>query len=60
MTYKQINTSREIRQWIGLCTTTIMAIVTVYETYPQVRVKAKRCCEIIKDKTQMMFKKKEC
>lgn len=41
MTYKQIETSREIRQWIGLGASAIIAITAVDKSYPELKVKAK-------------------
>lgn len=59
MTYKQIETSREIRQWICLGTTTIMAMVTFNKTYPEFGNKAKRFGRNLKNKTIDLFKRKE-
>lgn len=59
MTYKQIETSREIRQWIGLGTSAIIAITAADKSYPELRVKAKRFGRNLKNKTIDLFKRKE-
>ena len=42
MTYKQIETSREIRQWIGLAASAVLAATAFDKAYPDVKIKAKR------------------
>ena len=41
MTYKQIETSREIRQWIGLATSAVLAATALDKAYPDLKIKAK-------------------
>ena len=42
MTYKQIETSREIRQWIGVAMSAVLAASALDKTYPEFRTKAQR------------------
>lgn len=57
MTYKQIETSREIRQWIGLTASTVMAIAAIDKTYPELRFKLGKICNNLKKRTKSLFKK---
>lgn len=56
MTYKQIETSREIRQWIGVATSAVLAAAALDKTYPELRMKAKRIVKDIKHKVKNVFK----
>ncbi len=51
MTYKQIETSREIRQWIGL------AASALDKAYPDAKIKVKRFGDNLKNKAVNLFKK---
>ncbi len=57
MTYKQIETSREIRQWIGLATSAVLAATTLDKAYPELKIKAKRFGNNLKTNTMNLFKK---
>ena len=56
MTYKQIETSREIRQWIGVATSAVLATAVLDKTYPELRTKAKRIVKDVKHKIKNVFK----
>ena len=56
MTYKQIETSREIRQWIGVATSAVLAAAALDKTYPELRMKAKRIVKDVKHKIKNVFK----
>lgn len=56
MTYKQIETSREIRQWIGVATSAVLAAAALDKTYPELRMKAKRIVKDIKHRVKNVFK----
>lgn len=56
MTYKQIETSREIRQWIGVATSAVLAAAALDKTYPELRTKAKRIVKDVKHKIKNVFK----
>ena len=56
MTYKQIETSREIRQWIGVAMSAVLAASALDKTYPELRAKAKRIVKDVKHKIKNMFK----
>ena len=56
MTYKQIETSREIRQWIGVATSAVLASAALDKTYPELRAKAKRIAKDVKHKIKNVFK----
>lgn len=57
MTYKQIETSREIRQWIGLAASAALAATTLDKAYPDAKIKAKRFGNNLKNKAVNLFKK---
>ena len=57
MTYKQIETSREIRQWIGLASSVVLASTAFDKAYPDVKIKAKRFGNNLKNKAVNLFKK---
>ena len=57
MTYKQIETSREIRQWIGLAAGAGLAVTAFDKAYPDVKIKAKRFGNNLKNKAVNLFKK---
>ena len=57
MTYKQIETSREIRQWIGLAASAVLAATAFDKAYPDVKIKAKRFGNKLKNKAVNLFKK---
>lgn len=57
MTYKQIETSREIRQWIGLAMASATAAVGLAQTYPELGAKLKKFGNEMKNKTVKLFKK---
>ena len=57
MTYKQIETSREIRQWIGLAASAVLAATAFDKAYPDVKIKAKRFVNNLKNKAVNLFKK---
>lgn len=59
MTYKQIEASREIRQWIALGATVVMAMSTLDKSYPNIGNKAKQFGRNLKSKTINMFERKE-
>ena len=42
MTYKQIETSREIRQWVGLAASAVLAATALGKAYPDMKIKAKK------------------
>ena len=56
MTYKQIETSREIRQWIGVVMSAVLAAGALDKNYPELRPKAKRIVKDVKHKIKNMFK----
>ena len=56
MTYKQIETSREIRQWIGVAMSAVLAASALDKTNPELRTKAKRIVKDVKHKIKNMFK----
>ena len=56
MTYKQIETSREIRQWIGVATSAVLAAAALDKTNPELRTKAKRIVKDVKHKIKNVFK----
>ena len=56
MTYKQIETSREIRQWIGVATSAVFAAAALDKTCPELRTKAKRIVKDVKHKIKNVFK----
>lgn len=56
MTYKQIETSREIRQWIGVATSAVLAAAALDKTYPELRIKAKKIMKDVKHKVKNVFK----
>ena len=56
MTYKQIETSREIRQWIGVAMSAVLAASALDKTYPELRAKAKRIVKDLKHNIKNMFK----
>ena len=57
MTYKQIETSREIRQWIGLAASSVLAATAFDKAYPDVKIKAKGFGNNLKNKAVNLFKK---
>lgn len=57
MTYKQIETSREIRQWIGLAASAVLTATAFDKAYPDVKIKAKRFGNNLKNKAVNLFKK---
>lgn len=57
MTYKQIETSREIRQWVGLAATAVLAATALDKAYPDMKIKAKRFGNNLKNKAVNLFKK---
>lgn len=59
MTYKQIETSREIRQWIALGATVVMAMATLDKSYPNIGNRAKQFGKNLKNKAVNMFERKE-
>lgn len=59
MTYKQIETSREIRQWIALGATVVMAMATLDKSYPNIGNKAKQFGKNLKNKAVNVFERKE-
>ena len=59
MTYKQIETSREIRQWIALGATVIMAMATLDKSYPNIGNKARQFGKNLKNKAVNMFERRE-
>lgn len=56
MTYKQIETSREIRRWVGVAMSAVLAAATLDKTYPELRTKAKRIAKDVKHKIKNVFK----
>ena len=56
MTYKQIETSREIRQWIGVAMSAVLAAGALDKTYPELRTKANRIAKDVKHKIKNVFK----
>ena len=56
MTYKQIETSREIRQWVGVAMSSIFVAAALDKTYPELRTKAKRIAKDVKHKIKNVFK----
>lgn len=57
MTYKQIETSREIRQWIGLATSAVLAATALDKTYPDLKIKARKFGKNLKNRAEKLFKK---
>lgn len=57
MTYKQIETSREIRQWIGLAMASAAAVVGLAQTHPELNAKLRKFGNEMKNKTIKLFKK---
>lgn len=57
MTYKQIETSREIRQWIGLATSAVLAATALDKTYPDLKIKAKTFGKNMKNRAEKLFRK---
>lgn len=58
MTYKQIETSREIRLWIGqIIVPAATAVATVMYMNPELRNKAKTTFENVKGKIKTKFNK---
>lgn len=57
MTYKQIETSREIRQWIGLAASAVLAATAFYKAHPDAKIKVKRFGNNLKNKAVKLFKK---
>lgn len=58
MTYKQIETSREIRLWIGqIIVPTVTAVATVMYMNPELRNKAKTTFENVKENIKTKFNK---
>lgn len=58
MTYKQIETSREIRLWIGqIIVPTVTAVATVMYLNPELRTKAKTTFENVKANIKTKFNK---
>ena len=57
MTYKQIETSREIRLWIGQVVVPAILITTTAMTIPEVRYATVRKIEDIKRTIKTKFKK---
>lgn len=57
MTYKQIETSREIRQWISLATSAALAATMLDKSYPNLKFKMKRFGGNLKGKIEKVFKK---
>lgn len=57
MTYKQIETSREIRQWIGLAASAALAATAFDKAYPDLKIKAKIFWKNLKNRTEKLFRK---
>lgn len=57
MTYKQIETSREIRQWIGLTVAAVTAAITVDRSNPELRPAIKNFAKKQKTRLTKLFKK---
>lgn len=57
MTYKQIETSREIRQWIGLATSAALAATALDKAYPDLRYRVARFGRNLKNKSMSLFRK---
>ncbi len=57
MTYKQIETSREIRQWIGLATSAVLAVTALDKAYPDLKIKTKRFGKNLKNRAEKLFGK---
>lgn len=57
MTYKQIETSREIRQWIGLATSAVLAATALDKTYPDLKIKARKFGKNLKNRAEKLFGK---
>ncbi len=57
MTYKQIETSREIRQWIGLATSAVLAATALGKTYPDLKIKARKFGKNLKNRAEKLFGK---
>lgn len=57
MTYKQIETSREIRQWIGLAVSSVTAVLAVDRMHPEFRTACWQFAQRQKNKITKLFKK---
>ena len=57
MTYKQIETSREIRQWIGLATSAVLAATALDKAYPDLKIKSKTFGKNLKNRAEKLFRK---
>lgn len=57
MTYKQIETSREIRQWIGLAVSGVTAVLAVDRMHPELRAACWQFTQRQKNKITKLFKK---
>lgn len=57
MTYKQIETSREIRQWIGLAISGVTAAVALDKIYPEFKAECGKFARGQKNKITKLFKK---
>lgn len=57
MTYKQIETSREIRQWIGLAVSSVTAVIAVDKMHPEFRAVCGNFAQRQKNKITKLFKK---
>ena len=57
MTYKQIETSREIRQWIGLATSAVLAATALDKAYPDLKIKATTFGKNLKNRAEKLFRK---
>lgn len=57
MTYKQIETSREIRQWIGLAVSSVTAVIAVDKMHPEFRAACGNFAQRQKNKITKLFKK---
>lgn len=57
MTYKQIETSREIRQWIKLAVSSVTAALAVDKMHPEFRGACGKFAQGQKNKIVKMFKK---
>lgn len=54
MTYKQIETSREIRQWIGVATSAVLTAAALDKTYPELRAKLVKTVKGVKHKINVL------
>ena len=57
MTYKQIETSREILQWIGLATSAVLAATALDKACPDLKIKAKTFGKNLKNRAEKLFRK---